>query len=270
MMKRTASFLVEKRKVFLCLFLLLAAVCALLAGKVRINYDLTEYLPEDSRMKQGLRRMEQEFGKESSSQLRVMISGLSEEEKEEAHRWLSGFDHLSLVSWEPGEEYNRDGYALYEITADFDAHLFEHSIEVQLPFLQYFSDDFSIVPIVMGSQSFSASTDLAKAIFDSAQKLNKSYCVIASTDLSHFNNQEKANTVDGFVLEDIEHMNEFKLYEEVIQYNITMCGYGPVMTTIAISKMCDKHKCEILQYKTSGDVTGDLTSVVGYASGIFK
>lgn len=155
-------------------------------------------------------------------------------------------------------------------SADFDAHLFEHSIEVQLPFLQYFSNDFSIVPIVMGSQSFSASSDLAKAIFDSAQKLNKSYCVIASTDLSHFNNQEKANTVDGFVLEDIEHMNEFKLYEEVIQYNITMCGYGPVMTTIALSKMCNKHTCDILEYKTSGDVTGDLTSVVGYASGIFK
>ena len=155
-------------------------------------------------------------------------------------------------------------------SADFDAHLFEHSIEVQLPFLQYFSNDFSIVPIVMGSQSFSASSDLAKAIFDSAQKLNKSYCVIASTDLSHFNNQEKANTVDGFVLEDIEHMNEFKLYEEVIQYNITMCGYGPVMATIALSKMSDKHKCDILEYKTSGDVTGDLTSVVGYASGIFK
>ena len=155
-------------------------------------------------------------------------------------------------------------------SADFDAHLFEHSIEVQLPFLQYFSNEFSIVPIVMGSQSFSASSDLAKAIFDSAQKLNKSYCVIASTDLSHFNNQEKANTVDGFVLEDIEHMNEFKLYEEVIQYNITMCGYGPVMATIALSKMCDKHKCDILEYKTSGDVTGDLTSVVGYASGIFK
>ena len=155
-------------------------------------------------------------------------------------------------------------------TADFQAHIFEHSIEVQLPFLQYFSNDFSIVPIVMGSQSFSASSDLAKAIYDAANELNKSYCVIASTDLSHFNNQEKANTVDGYVLEDIENMNEFKLYEEVIQYNITMCGYGPVMTAIALSKMCDKHTCEILEYKTSGDVTGDLTSVVGYASGIFK
>ncbi|WP_407411398.1 AmmeMemoRadiSam system protein B [Methanobrevibacter sp.] len=155
-------------------------------------------------------------------------------------------------------------------TADFTAHLYEHSIEVQLPFLQYFSSDFSIVPITMGSQSFSASSDLAKAIFEAAKKLKKSYAVIASTDLSHFNNQEKANTVDGFVLEDIEEMNEFKLFEEVIQYNITMCGYGPVMTAISLSKMTDKTDCEILAYGTSGDVTGDLSSVVGYASGIFK
>ena len=155
-------------------------------------------------------------------------------------------------------------------SADFTAHRYEHSIEVQLPFLQYFSDNFKIVPITMGSQSFTATNDLAKAIFEAANDLNKSYCVIASTDLSHFNNQEKANTVDGFVLEDIEEMNEFKLFEEVIQYNITMCGYGPVMTTIALSKMSNKSNCEILAYKTSGDVTGDLSSVVGYASGIFK
>lgn len=155
-------------------------------------------------------------------------------------------------------------------SADFLAHKYEHSIEVQLPFLQYFSNDFSIVPITMGSQSFTASSDLAKAIFDAAGELDKSYCVIASTDLSHFNNQEKANTVDGYVLEDIGEMNEFKLFEEVIQYNITMCGYGPVMTAISLSKMTGKGSCEILAYGTSGDVTGDFTSVVGYASGIFK
>ena len=155
-------------------------------------------------------------------------------------------------------------------TADFSAHIREHSIEVQLPFLQYFSNDFKIVPITMGSQSFTASSDLAKAIFEAGNKLGKSYCVIASTDLSHFNNQEKANKVDGFVLEDISEMNEFKLFEEVIQYNITMCGYGPVMTTISLSKMSGKTNCEILAYGTSGDVTGDFSSVVGYASGIFK
>jgi len=155
-------------------------------------------------------------------------------------------------------------------SADFSAHIREHSIEVQLPFLQYFSTDFKIVPITMGTQTFVTSNDLANAIFDAANKLNKSYCVIASTDLSHFNNQEKANKVDSFVLEDIGEMNEFKLFEEVVQYNITMCGYGPVMTTISLSKRCGKSDSEILAYATSGDVTGDFTSVVGYASGVFK
>ena len=155
-------------------------------------------------------------------------------------------------------------------SADFQAHVREHSIEVQLPFLQYFSSDFRIVPITMGTQNFITSSDLANAIFEAGNKLGKSYCVIASTDLSHFNNQEKANKVDGFVLEDIEEMNEFKLFEEVVQYNITMCGYGPVMTAISLSKRRDMNDCELLAYGTSGDVTGDFTSVVGYASGIFR
>jgi hypothetical protein len=155
-------------------------------------------------------------------------------------------------------------------SADFMAHIREHSIEVQLPFLQYFSTDFKIVPIVMGKQNFVTSSDLSRAILDAAEKLGKSYCVIASTDLSHFNNQERANKVDGFVLEDISEMNEFKLFEEVVQYNITMCGYAPVMTAISLSKECGKNASEILAYGTSGDVTGDFTSVVGYASGIFK
>ena len=148
-------------------------------------------------------------------------------------------------------------------SADFTAHIHEHSIEVQLPFLQYFSDDFKIVPIVMSRQNFTTSNDLANAIFEAANKLKKSYCVIASTDLSHFNNQEKANIVDGFVLEDISEMNEFKLFEEVVQYNITMCGYAPVMAAISISKRSGKNSSEILAYRTSGDVTGDFSSVVG-------
>lgn len=155
-------------------------------------------------------------------------------------------------------------------SADFAAHMREHSIEVQLPFLQYFSNDFKIVPVVLGSQTISAANDLAAAILKAGEKLGKSYCVTASSDLSHFNTQERANKVDGFVLEDIENMDEFKLLEEIIQYNITMCGYGPVMTTMILSKMCGKNTSEILAYKTSGDISGDLSSVVGYASGIFK
>ena len=176
-----------------------------------------------------------------------------------------------LGSVEVDEEFADEIISCSDIaSADFHAHIREHSIEVQLPFLQYFSNDFKLVPITMGSQTFSASSDLAKAIVEAGNKLNKSYCVIASTDLSHFNNQEKANKVDSFVLEDIGEMNEFKLFEEILQYNITMCGYGPVITAILVSKQSDKNSCEILAYKTSGDISGDLTSVVGYASGIFK
>lgn len=155
-------------------------------------------------------------------------------------------------------------------SSDHLAHRGEHSIEVQLPFLQYFSSNFKIVPITMGSQTLTAVSDLATAIASAAEKVNKSYCVIASTDLSHFNNQEKANKVDGFVLEDIKEMDEFKLLEEVIQYNITMCGYGPVMTTILVSKLTGKESCEILAYGTSGDVTQDYSQVVGYGSAIFE
>ena len=173
--------------------------------------------------------------------------------------WITPLGNVEVDSEFADEIISVSDYA----SADFQAHVQEHSIEVQLPFLQY-------VPITMVSQTFVTSNDLANAIFEAGNKLGKSYCVIASTDLSHFNNQEKANKVDGFVLEDIAEMNEFKLFEEIVQFNITMCGYGPVMTNISLSKRCGKNSCEILAYQTSGDVTGDFTSVVGYASGIFK
>ena len=121
-MKKAAGFLVAKRRILLCLFLVLTAASIPIAGQVKINYDLTEYLPADSPMKHGLRLMEQEFGPESSSQLRIMFSGLSEETKEEIYAWLSALDQSSQVSWDPGEGYNRHGYTLYEITTEYDSH----------------------------------------------------------------------------------------------------------------------------------------------------
>ncbi|MBO4836670.1 MAG: MMPL family transporter [Clostridia bacterium] len=121
-MKKAASFLVEKRKVLLCVFLVLAAVSLPLAGQVRINYDLAEYLPAGSRMKQGMQLMEQEFGQAASSQLRIMFRELPEEERREVYGWLSGREHVSAVAWEPGESYNRDGFTLFEVTMEYDSH----------------------------------------------------------------------------------------------------------------------------------------------------
>ena len=121
-MKKVASFLVEKRKILLCLFLVLAAVSLPLMSHVRINYDLTKYLSAESRMKQGIQLMEQEFGPLNSSQLRVMIPDLSDTEKEEILRELSAMASGAQVTWVPGDRYNRNGYTLYEITTEFDSH----------------------------------------------------------------------------------------------------------------------------------------------------
>ena len=121
-MKKAASFLVEKRKILLCLFLVLAAVSLPLMGQVRINYDLSKYLSSESRMKQGMQLMEQEFGPSASSQLRVMIPDLSDAEKEDVLQDLSALAPDAQVTWEPGDRYNRDGYTLYEITTEYDSH----------------------------------------------------------------------------------------------------------------------------------------------------
>ena len=121
-MKKAASFLVEKRKILLCIFLVLAAVSLPLAGTVNINYDLTKYLSADSHMKQGMELMAQEFGPTDSSRLRVMFTGLPEEEKEEIRTWLAGQEQVYTAEWEPGDKYNRDGYTLYELTTEYDSH----------------------------------------------------------------------------------------------------------------------------------------------------
>ena len=121
-MNKIASFLVEKRKILLCLFLVLAAISLPLMGQVRINYDLTKYLSAESRMKQGMQLMEQEFGPSESSQLRVMLPDLSETEQEEIRHELSLLAAGAQVAWEPGEKYNRNGLTLYEITTEYDSH----------------------------------------------------------------------------------------------------------------------------------------------------
>ena len=117
-MKKAAAFLVDRRKILLGLFLALAAVSLLLIARVNINYDLTRYLPADSHMREGIRLMEQEFGQEASSDLRVMIGGLTEEERDRIYTELSGMEQALSVR----RETDGDGYTLYEITTEYDSH----------------------------------------------------------------------------------------------------------------------------------------------------
>ena len=152
---------------------------------------------------------------------------------------------------------------------DYSAHIKEHGIEVQLPVLQYFSNDFKIVPIVISNQNPETSKDIAQSIIKTYNQLDTSISVIASTDLSHFNNQDIAISEDNIIIDDIKNMDEVNLFRDVLYNHITMCGYGPVMASILISKYFNK-TAHILKHTSSGDISGDYSSVVGYCSGIFK
>jgi AmmeMemoRadiSam system protein B len=150
------------------------------------------------------------------------------------------------------------------------AHLQEHSCEVQLPFLQYIGPDFSLVPVCMWMQDLETASELGEAIAETSRKLGRDIVIIASTDFTHYQPQEVAKAQDKQVLEAIKAMNEKLLMKRVAEHNVTMCGYGPVAAALVASKAMGANSAEILKYATSGDATGDYSSVVGYASAVFR
>ena len=151
------------------------------------------------------------------------------------------------------------------IDLDETAHIREHSVEVQLPFLQYlYGSDFKFIPICMDFQDLETSRDVGRILSKIIK--GRSVVVIASTDLNHQESQESTNRKDSLILEAIRGMNEEALQDIVRQHRISMCGYGPVSVALVTSKLLGADKAEVLSHHTSGDITGDLSAVVGYAS----
>jgi AmmeMemoRadiSam system protein B len=154
------------------------------------------------------------------------------------------------------------------VDVDESAHRFEHSIEIQLPFLQYLYDsNFKIVPICFLMQDLSSAREVGKA---TARVLTgKNAIVIASSDMTHYESQESASKKDSLVLEAVEAMDDAKLYSIIETQNISACGYGPIIALITAAKNLRAREAKLLCYKTSGDVIGDYSSVVGYAAVCF-
>ena len=150
------------------------------------------------------------------------------------------------------------------------AHMREHSCEVQLPFLQQLGQNFKLVPICMMMQDLETSQELGRAIAATVDKLESDLVVIASTDFTHQMPHELAEAQDAKVLEAIESFDEEEMIRRIIANNVTMCGYGPVATTMAASKAMGARSVRILKYATSGDTSGNYTSVVGYGSAVFR
>lgn len=151
------------------------------------------------------------------------------------------------------------------IDIDEQAHNYEHSIELQLPFLQLiFGSSLNFVPISMMLQDFEVASDVGQAIAKSVADTDT--LIIASSDMTHYEPHATAEKKDGLVIQAIENLDEEKIFRTVEQYRISMCGVGPAVAMVVASKMLGAKRGVLLKYATSGDVTGDKSAVVGYCS----
>lgn len=153
---------------------------------------------------------------------------------------------------------------------DRGAHLAEHSIEVQLPFLQYFKRDIKLVPIMLAFSTGAVFKEIGREIARAVKELNREVVIVASSDMTHYEPQESARSKDGKAIEAMLELNEDELLKRVDELNISMCGYAPAVVLISAAKELGAGSAELVKYQTSGDTTGDYTSVVGYAGIIIK
>ena len=156
------------------------------------------------------------------------------------------------------------------VDLDDTAHMFEHSIEVQLPFLQYlYSSDFRFVPIAFLMQDLESSQEVGKAMAKALA--DKKAVIIASSDMTHYEPQRSVEKKDSMVIEAVEKMDETQLYKVIEDHGISACGYGPIIALITAAKAMGARNAKLLRHATSGDMTGDFSAVVGYASiGFFR
>lgn len=153
------------------------------------------------------------------------------------------------------------------LKADTAAHRYEHSIEVELPFLQYFNPDFKIVPIVAstGNKEIYKEVGLEISSIVKAKGLKEKIMLIASSDMTHYESDKSARSKDQQAISAILELDEDKLLERVERLDISMCGYVPVTIALVAAKELGAKEARLIKYQTSGDVTGDNSAVVGYA-----
>ena len=156
------------------------------------------------------------------------------------------------------------------ISKDANAHTFEHSLEVQLPFIAYFSTEPKIVPIAVMSASLEECRLLGEGIAKSIKEVNYAAVIVASSDMSHYVPDDVARQKDKKAIEMIKSLNPEGLYTVVSRERISMCGYLPAAVMLFAAKALGAIEARLVKYSTSGEVSGDYDQVVGYAGMIVK
>jgi AmmeMemoRadiSam system protein B len=146
-----------------------------------------------------------------------------------------------------------------------EGHGSEHSLEVQLPFLQMIQDDFSIVPIVIGDQSRKFVDDLAHSL---SKSIAENIIVVVSSDLSHFYKKNRADQLDSIIVNHINNFDFEELMKDFESKKCEACGGGGIVALLKAASLQGESRAEVISHTDSSDVSGDISSVVGYLSAV--
>lgn len=176
--------------------------------------------------------------------------------------WITPFSSVKIDSELAGLLMKNSKY----LETDETAHAYEHSIEVELPLIQAISrPEFTFVPIILAYADKLVYKDISNSIAAAVRACHRDVTIIASSDMTHYESQKSANEKDRAAIEAILKLDADGLLNKIDELGISMCGYMPAVVAILSAKLLGAHAGRLVAYQTSGDVTGDYSSVVGYA-----
>jgi AmmeMemoRadiSam system protein B len=151
------------------------------------------------------------------------------------------------------------------LAEDWRAHAREHSLEVQLPFLQRLLPDFTFVPICLGAHRYDYAEEIGRAIAE-VLKEERDVAILASSDLNHYEDQNTTLRKDQIAIDQVLALNPRELWRVVDEYDVSMCGFIPTTAMLVAANELGATKARLIKHATSGDINGDYGHVVGYAS----
>jgi AmmeMemoRadiSam system protein B len=160
--------------------------------------------------------------------------------------------------------------AFPELREDTVAHSSEHSLEVQLPFLQQIVPSFAFVPIVIGPAQWSTLDRLGRALAAVIAAESEPVLLIASSDMNHYESDAVTRVKDRKAIDQMIAVDPRKLFDTVREEQISMCGYAATAAVLVAAKELGATRAELIRYATSGEVNGDMQEVVGYAGMVFE
>jgi len=153
---------------------------------------------------------------------------------------------------------------------DSVAHSAEHSLEVQLPFLQVLAPDFTFVPVALGTIRFEDLISVGEALAQVLETVKEDVLLLTTSDLNHYEDDATTRVKDHKAIDQLLARNPRGLYDTCRNENISMCGLGPAVAMLTALNALGAKNSELVKYATSADVSGDRDAVVGYAGMIFS